>query len=567
MNRLTMPPKLTSNLCCLALLMTAPLASGCLEHPIKEVKYDGSIEKDAVVTVYQSRDVDVLFVIDNSGSMAEEQANLAKNFGAFVGALEAVNANYRVAVVTTDNGDPRDPKSRYEGGVFQLKSCRDRLSSDGISGGDFIFDDFNAEFACTDHCALPSEALEIVPTTIGIGDEVAAPRAWIESYSGKTNLAGGVSAAEAFACFGPQGVTGSGYEAPLEAMHRAIVGSGEAKSPNFGFLRDDAHLVVVFITDEVDCSFNPEHVDIFRTNKTFWSDPAAPTSAVCWNAGVQCSQSGEDYGSCYAVDYDAKGAAGAEAADAVLFPLDRYYDLLAEVRAAKQARNTNLQVVVSAIAGVPQGYEDGGVTIPYGASSDPNDQKLFGVAPGCSAGLDDVDPSNDSVARPPVRLRELAEAFQIGEAPGTYSICQDDYTGALRSIAEAIAEKIRPGCVTTCVEDQAPETAILDPLCVVDEVFAEVDRAPTRLDGCAVVDGAWAVPEGASACYVMRTDSMGLTPSKLDDMTVGAEFESCAEQGWNLEIEVLRASPARSGSSIRAICQQAERSACPNAPL
>jgi hypothetical protein len=46
---------------------------------------------------------DILFVIDNSGSMAEEQAYLTENFEAFISTLQASDADYQLAVITTDN--------------------------------------------------------------------------------------------------------------------------------------------------------------------------------------------------------------------------------------------------------------------------------------------------------------------------------------------------------------------------------------------------------------------------------------------------------------------------------
>lgn len=45
---------------------------------------------------------DVLFVVDNSASMGEEQARLAENFLAFVDVLASTVADYQLGVVTTD---------------------------------------------------------------------------------------------------------------------------------------------------------------------------------------------------------------------------------------------------------------------------------------------------------------------------------------------------------------------------------------------------------------------------------------------------------------------------------
>jgi len=45
--------------------------------------------------------MDILFVIDNSGSMEQEQTNLIANFPNFISVLDASGLDYRVAVTTT----------------------------------------------------------------------------------------------------------------------------------------------------------------------------------------------------------------------------------------------------------------------------------------------------------------------------------------------------------------------------------------------------------------------------------------------------------------------------------
>ena len=56
---------------------------------------------------------DILFVVDDSGSMEDEQQNLAANFDAFIERLAASPAKnaYQVAVITTD-------VNRYDFGRF-----------------------------------------------------------------------------------------------------------------------------------------------------------------------------------------------------------------------------------------------------------------------------------------------------------------------------------------------------------------------------------------------------------------------------------------------------------------
>src|SRR5687768_15169435 len=47
------------------------------------------------------QEMDILFVIDNSGSMGEEQANLGTNFPTFIQVIEESGLDYRVAVTSS----------------------------------------------------------------------------------------------------------------------------------------------------------------------------------------------------------------------------------------------------------------------------------------------------------------------------------------------------------------------------------------------------------------------------------------------------------------------------------
>lgn len=47
-------------------------------------------------------DVDILFVVDNSGSMNSNQTNLKNNFDSFINAFSAAGASYHIGIITTD---------------------------------------------------------------------------------------------------------------------------------------------------------------------------------------------------------------------------------------------------------------------------------------------------------------------------------------------------------------------------------------------------------------------------------------------------------------------------------
>jgi hypothetical protein len=72
-------------------------AAACQEHDVLE-----HVEGDVFVQPDDRAAADVLFVVDDSASMAEEQGRLAENFLAFVDAIGAQDADWHLGVVTTD---------------------------------------------------------------------------------------------------------------------------------------------------------------------------------------------------------------------------------------------------------------------------------------------------------------------------------------------------------------------------------------------------------------------------------------------------------------------------------
>ncbi|MCX4247817.1 VWA domain-containing protein [Paraliomyxa miuraensis] len=469
--------------------------------------------------LFINKDVDVLFVIDNSGSMTEEQAMLAAGIGAFFEVLERpdVAANYRIAFTTTDDGNPWCSDTTPEAGQLQLSSCRSRPE-------EFVFPDPVIDpvgDACSEHCPEAWAEIETLPTTVW-GDDQAAPRPWMERIDGATNLPKGLSTVQAFQCLAPQGIVGCGFESPLEAMWKALRRSATDGDPAQGFVRDDAILSVVIVTDEIDCSDNDAAESMFlpEGNRVFWSDPdaEAPTSAVCWNAGVLCEGLGT-YDDCRSIDLDVDGneVAADDAEElAALRPVSRYVQALQDLENYKQRITPDQEVLVSVIGGFAS---DGSVTYAD-AVDDPTFQSDFGIGPGCE--------SANGRAVPPVRMRELAEAFAVGNARNLFSVCDDgpSWSASLATIAQNIAAQIRPTCFPACVADFEPDTPdTLEPSCRFvqeapqpDGSFEETVVLPCEADR--------SLPEGEDVCFVMLVED--------------ERSEFCAEIGFNLELEFVR---------------------------
>ncbi len=154
--------------------------------------------------------IDILFVVDNSGSMGQEQTNLATNFPQFLSVIDASGLDYRVAITTTGM-DYTYQQATFPGGPVLP------ISQDG---GD------NGAMLQPGGCNMT--------------------RRWIEKND--------ANAASAFACAANVGTGGPSDEMPLAAMRTAFE-ERMSDGTNGGFRRPDALLAVVILTDENDCSY------------------------------------------------------------------------------------------------------------------------------------------------------------------------------------------------------------------------------------------------------------------------------------------------------------------------
>lgn len=76
------------------------VATGCRDDRLRPVLPPGA-RVDAYAQRYAA-EIDVLWIVDNSGSMEPRQENLARNFQGFIDVFAASAVDYRLAVTTTD---------------------------------------------------------------------------------------------------------------------------------------------------------------------------------------------------------------------------------------------------------------------------------------------------------------------------------------------------------------------------------------------------------------------------------------------------------------------------------
>jgi hypothetical protein len=470
--------------------------------------------------------------------MAEEQARLAASIDALIEPLEAAGIDYRVGVTTTDVVNPVCGfDTTPENGAFVFGSCRGRAEDFTFPfGGD---PPFPLDVACEDQCELEPEQLDALmkPTTANY-DPMEKVRPWVQSGPTHSNLPDGVSGVDALRCILPQGINGCGFESQLESMYRAVDRTWTPGDDAFGFIRDEAALAIVILTDEADCSHDGAWNEIFSTDgdKVFWSDPDAefPTSALCWNAGVACTGGPGTYDECHAADKDVNGALTDEPGEAVLHPVSRYIDLLQSLQIMKITLQPEDDAVIFAvIAGVPEGYSPGSVKGLYADSDDPVLQEDFGIGPGC------MRDGYTTLAIPPVRMRELEESF--GE-PHLSSVCADDYSPALARLADDIQSRMHAACYLECALDTDPDAVGLQPECFVEQEAPSMGSA--EIPPCALEDGAHVLPDNEDACFVFVSDAENMS-------------EQCIDLGSNLEFEIIRRSGVAvpDGANLRATCQ------------
>ena len=204
-------------------LLGLVVLAGCQEYLFAPVCPQSVEETQLVATPVTPKPVDILFVVDNSGSMADEQERLATNFDAFLDQLSAAPfADYRIAVVSTD-----------------------LITADGEQGG-LQFPSWNAQ-APYNYQSTNDDGCQPVGIPHGCFRGPTASERIISSTMDRTQQLA------AFRSNIKLGSCGIGVEQGLAASVQALELTGPNECNN-GFLRNDANLVLIFVSDEEDQS-------------------------------------------------------------------------------------------------------------------------------------------------------------------------------------------------------------------------------------------------------------------------------------------------------------------------
>ncbi len=332
--------------------------------------------------------VDMLFVVDSSGSMSEEQAALAREFPRMV----------RMLVTGDLDEDGRaefEPVTDLRVGVITTELSTHGIAVPGCSADVLDGDDGALR---THGYWWRDECRRHYPSFLSFRAEEGGADRFVADFS----------------CVAQVGNEGCGIEQPLEAALKALTpstseitfvdGTGRRDLDNTGFVRDDAVLAVVVVTDEDDCSVaDPELYDLESERYPF--DPMT--------GNLRCFSYPE-----------------------ALTPTRRYLD---GFRGFKEDPN---DFFFAAITGVPPDLVNDATDIDYDAlRADPR----MVPRPDPARPQERLAPACDVVgigfAAPAVRLLDVVQG--LGQNATIRSICDDTFTEALGGITSQLGRVIR----------------------------------------------------------------------------------------------------------------------------
>src|SRR5262245_61591446 len=267
--------------------------AGCADRTIASLTpVQGKVETKDLPSSLE-KDVDILFLIDNSGSMLAEQQSLQANFPKFMQVLETLEGgapNMHIGVATSNMGQKATDGvgTNLVGGCVGSGDNGALRGAPGVVNGNYIID-------------IQQGATRNRNYTGTLGD--------------------------AFAAMAGVGVDGCGIEQHLAAVQAAL----ENRTTNSGFLRETAKLAVIVIADEDDCSL--AHNNLFQGTTAELNFRCTKTGITC--PGVSDLGKPGQYANCEPNDQSQ-----------YLEPVDKYVDF---IRGLKQ--NPTDDLIVAGIVG------------------------------------------------------------------------------------------------------------------------------------------------------------------------------------------------------------------------
>jgi len=480
---------------CLAPLV--PLVWACNARPFEAPTVKPQTTFGNTFQASLNRELDLLFMIDNSSSMSSAQDNLRANMPSFMNVLKGLPGglpDLHLAVVTSDMGvGPTDAADQL------VQGC-------GATGDDGAF-----QAAPTGGCT----ATGLDPGATFLVDSGGTTE--------KTNF-GNQDITTVFQCITALGASGCGFEHQLASIVHALgadnVVAGKPTPPmsNAGFLRDEAYLGIVLLTNEDDCSA-PSDSPLWTPPSQSLASTYGPTqNFVCNEFGHLCvpptggpaappSRLAPTGSPADMVTYSpAAGPDNCVSAEGqgMLTPVGAggFAD---QIKALKG--DPANQILVASISGPTTPY-----TVTWATPPTPDIGPWPSVQASCGTHADMSKPFAD----PGVRLLQFVGQF--GGHGLFYPFCSTDYSPALTDIGNAFRQLLGPKCVTGTVANR-PGTD--HPDCTVTDVSG---GAQTVVHACAddPATPCWTLDPGTGA---LGAGGNGCTADEqlLDVMRGGAD--------------------------------------------
>jgi len=416
------------------------LALGCgdVENPFADPPRDLVVEAPAA-----PRDLDVLVVIDDSGSMTDKQQTLATSLPGFLAGLESLPGglpNLHLGVVTTDMGTSTSTSAPAPAiGSLGQGGCANTGKGGNLTTG--------------------MAGASIAGTFLA---DVTSPDGTRErNYTGSLgDVFGQMTRAGSFGC---------GFEQPLAAMKAAL----DDNPANVGFVRPSALLAVIFLTDEDDCSVKDPA--LFALDSA--DNPLQ--SFRCTRFGVTCDVNGatpDDMN----VPNVKSGCRPRTDATALLDDVTPFHDFLVGLKGNAD------HVIVGGIIGTPDPVEVelrslNGVSQPALKHS-------------CSLAVDNIEQSAD----PGVRLRAFFDSF--GDHSTSSTICQSDYSQPLAKFGDIVARSVGTLCVGAPLADASTEPGFQVDCVVEDVVGDDIARSYEPCDVATGTEDCWLMVADSQSC-------------------------------------------------------------------
>jgi hypothetical protein len=305
-------------------------------------------------------------------------------------------------------------------------------------------------------------------------------------------------------------------------MRRALASDG----PNPGFLRPEAHLAVVIVADEDDCSAFDR--SLFEASGDLTSPLGELSSFRCFEFGTTCDgvASGDERTT------GARSNCIPDDESPYLERVSSYVEFLEQLKGGDADK-----VTVAAITG-PKGPIVVGLTPP-------REEELWvepacQVCPGGTSGGCSLDPSDPEAAlvaaAPSVRLQAFLDGFEHKQFENicSYDAANDalDFTGALGRIGAQLAGEYAR-CLSRDPADTDSETAGVQPFCELFEIGAAGAEGQPTENAIPACDQ----DASAATCFTLRENAA-----------------TCTGTSRHLEVSLTRAEPTPPGTTFSLRC-------------